>query len=255
MKKFMLVSPVIFIALSAIWVVQFSFAQEKIPLKFEEINMDYCSGLGFLINTPQYERAQGKPYLEPEWVIDSDSQYTDLQNKINKECPNIHLPAIDFSQKTLLGKWAEGSCASRGFKRVVLRDDAKKEIVYSVQPIEERMACSGPGLESMGLIAIPKKSNDYKVVFLPHFDTSGYQSFFCENGKTMARDWNGKTVEVKNTPPPGGGIFGVELDCGGDMLEKLPLDAKKLMVESGGENVPPPCPEGTKVEGSYCKKL
>jgi len=31
-------------------------------------------------------------------------------------------------------------------------------------------------------------------------------------------------------------------------------EVKKLFIDSGTENIPPPCPEGTHVEGDYCRK-
>lgn len=239
---------------------ELSFAQERTQVKFEDVDFhESCFILSLLVETPQYERVKGKPYLDEDLLIDTDSAYQDFQktsgNARNKVCSRVDFPQVDFSQKTLLGKWASGSCAARGFEKTVIKDDAKKEIVYSVKVLERNMACSGPGLESMNLVAIPKIPKNYKVIFLPAANKNGYQSYSCENGKMIAKDWNGNIVEPRNTPPPGGGVFGVQMDCGGDSMQTMPMEEKKVLIKSGAVNVPPPCPEGTKLEGLFCKKL
>ncbi|MDP2653188.1 MAG: hypothetical protein Q8Q08_04055 [Candidatus Omnitrophota bacterium] len=208
-----------------------SFAQEKIPVKFEEVDIqESCFVLEILVNTPQFERNKGKPYLEEELVIDTDGAYDEFQKTIsnarNMACKNVNFPAVDFSSKTLLGKLAGGSCAARDFKKEVYRDDAKKEIVYSVQVIERHdpnvayFKCAP--VDSINLIAIPKIPKDYKVVFIPPSPdkSKSYRSFGCEDGKMVTRDWNGNIVEPSQAPPPGGGVFGVQMDCGGGKWEE-----------------------------------
>jgi hypothetical protein len=72
---------------------------------------------------------------------------------------------VDFSKQSVLGLWASGSCAATDFRKEVWRDDAQKRIIYSVSVIESPVSCSGPGLEGLNLIAIPKIPVGYKVSF------------------------------------------------------------------------------------------
>jgi hypothetical protein len=245
-----------------LWSAHLSYAQEKINYEELQINKSFCFDWEFLVNVPQYERSQGKPYLDDELVIDSQESYLNFQKKSiparTQACTNVDFPPIDFSQRTLIAKYASGSCAGMGFKREVLKDNIKKEIIYSVKAIERNIACSGPGLESMNLITIPKVPKDYKVVFSPSFDTSGYQSYTCKNGKMIARDWNGNIVSPRNSPPPGGGVFGVQMDCGNDKMDALqerwknPELKKYDIIVKLYSMVPPPCPEDTyELKGKY----
>src|SRR3989338_5392320 len=200
-----------------------SYAQEQIPVTFEDVNIDgHCFVWGTLVNVPQYERDRGEPFLEDEIIIDTEKAYIEFQEKSqnarNMACADVHFPPVDFFQKTLLVKSAMGSCAATGFKKQVLKDDRNKKIIYKVNAIERgMMACSGPGLDSMNIITIPKIPKDYTVEFVPLSNKNDYQSYHCENGKMVARDWYGDIVEPKNTPPPGGGVFGVKMNCSEDI--------------------------------------
>lgn len=243
-----------------------SFAQEKVQdqveVKFENVDFhESCYNLHHLIGTPQYERDTGKPFLEEKLIINDAEDYRNFQNTIsnarNLSCKSVEFPSIDFSQKTLLGNWGQGSCAARSFEKVVLRDDSKKKVVYSVKVVNANIgACSGPGLNSLNFIAIPKIPENYKVVFSPPpSDHGDYQQSGCSDGKMITRDWNGNIVNPRNSPPAGGGIFGLQMDCDGTMLEKMTMAEKKLLIDSGAMNIPPPCPEGTTLGGAYCVKI
>ncbi|MBL0058495.1 MAG: hypothetical protein IPP35_05185 [Elusimicrobia bacterium] len=237
-----------------------AFAQEKSTVKFENVDIQESCYILSALDVPQFERDKGKPFLEGEFVLGDNAAYDNFQNTMrsarNMACKEVKFPQIDFTRKTILGNLASGSCAARGFEKSVLRDDSNKEIYYSVKVINSNIdACSGPGLESLNLIAVPKIQKNYKVVFSPaHSDHSAYQQYGCENGKMVARDWNGNIVQPRNISPAGGGVFGVQMDCDGTMIEKMPMAEKKLLIDSGAMNIPPPCPEGTTLDGAYCKK-
>lgn len=66
------------------------------------------------------------------------------------------VPKVDFAKKTVLAFWAGGSCAATDFHREVIHDRARNTYTYYVKVNEGDFACSGPGLESMNLVAIPK---------------------------------------------------------------------------------------------------
>ena len=64
------------------------------------------------------------------------------------------------------------------------------------------------------------------------------------------------TGDVKTADPAdqGGGPGGVQIiETNGDPKDFTP-EAKKLFIDSGTKNIPPPCPEGTHVEGEFCRK-
>lgn len=215
MKKVFATSIVIFEAL--ICLSCRCYAESKSPTTFDEVDMqEGCYILSTLIDTPQFERDQGKSFLEDKLIIEDQATYSNFQKTASKArnvaCKEVLFPSIDFSQKTLLGNWVSGSCAASGFERSVFKDTEKKEIIYSVRIKERNIACSGPGLYSINLIAIPKVPKGYKVIFKPAPDDhSGYQIYSYENGKTVARDWHGNIVAPRKSPPPGGGVFGVEM--------------------------------------------
>lgn len=99
-----------------------------------------------------------------EIIINNYEQYKSLFQIIHsKWCENLTMPSIDFSQKTLLGKYASGSCGA-SFEKNVIRDDSKKEYKYRIY-VKESFCISGPPQESMNYILVPKVPDDYKVVF------------------------------------------------------------------------------------------
>jgi len=192
-------------------------AEDKLPINFEVVDIqERCFILYSLINTPEFKRRKGASFLEEKLVIDNQSAYDEFQKKISKArymaCKDVAFPSVDFSQKVLLGNWASGSCAAYGFKREVSQDPRKREIIYSIEVQERRdIRCFGRGLHSMNLISIPKIPKDYKITFKPlQDDHRGFQTYSFENGKTVARDWWGNIVPRRTSPPPGGGVFGVE---------------------------------------------
>lgn len=63
-------------------------------------------------------------------------------------------------------------------------------------------------------------------------------------------------VENMENPVPADTIGGTGvqiLETNGDPKDIAP-EVKKLFIDSGTENIPPPCPEGTHLEGEFCKK-
>lgn len=100
-----------------------------------------------------------------EFVINSEEEYLKLleYRSLNPRCENFELLEIDFSKKTLLGKYAEGVGCSINFEREVRRDETRKKIVYSIEVVEEGL-CEMLG-SSMNWILIPKVPPGYSVDF------------------------------------------------------------------------------------------
>lgn len=142
-------------------------AAEDVP--FAVLGGDQC----FMFSALLHYRVEGNNTVELplEFVINDETEYRKLFNTeiLRESCASVDLnriiPDVDFSKKTVLGFWNSGSCAAVGFKRRVLRDDIQKEIIYSVSVIGSAIDCSGPGRESLNLIAIPKVPSGFKVVF------------------------------------------------------------------------------------------
>lgn len=137
---------------------------------FEELGGDQCFMFSLLV--PRRKEGNRTVALPLELVIDSEQDYRKLfdpkimkKTCVGRDSAKI-IPKVDFSQKTALGLWSNGTCADTGFKRIVWRDDARKTIVYSVITVAgSKPACMGPGPESLNLVAIPKIPAGYKVEF------------------------------------------------------------------------------------------
>lgn len=104
-------------------------------------------------------------YREKEFIINSHEEYQTLYNYKDPSdpCRNYTLPEIDFSQNTLLGKYADGGGCSIDFVRKIYRDDANKEFIYSIAVVEEG-ACKKLRI-SMNWALISKISSGYTVRF------------------------------------------------------------------------------------------
>jgi hypothetical protein len=144
-----------------------AFASETVP--FEDIGGDQCYMFSDLLRYKT--EGNNTTELPLEFVINDEGDYQKLfdpkimrQSCINGEVSKT-IDAVDFLKQTVLGLWDSGSCAAAGFKKTVLKDNIKNTIIYSVAVIESMMSCSGPGLESLNLIAIPKIPVGYKVIF------------------------------------------------------------------------------------------
>ncbi|MEM5871494.1 MAG: hypothetical protein QW051_01335 [Candidatus Aenigmatarchaeota archaeon] len=100
-----------------------------------------------------------------EFIINSDQEYQVLLDYKSPSpgCENFHLPSIDFSQYTLLGKYAEGGGCSIVFVRKIYKDESNKEITYSIK-VEGKGYCEKLGM-SMNWALIPKVPSDYNVKF------------------------------------------------------------------------------------------
>ena len=148
-----------------------------------------CFPFSFYIRTAEFQKREGRQLIDEEIVINKNQEYQKLLGfrrsteenyedikKDNsrrlcyaiKECETMSLPPIDFSQKTLLAKYARSSCAATRFNKKVVRDDRNKTYTYSVD-IKNRlfMRCNGPGLASMNWITFPKIPEYYTVNFRP----------------------------------------------------------------------------------------
>ncbi len=100
-----------------------------------------------------------------EYVINSEEEYAELLNhKISApQCTNFQLPPIDFSQHTLLGKYAFGGGCSVKFERKVYRDEANKRIIFFIK-VNERGSCEMI-VGRMNWVLIRKIPSDYRGIF------------------------------------------------------------------------------------------
>ena len=100
-----------------------------------------------------------------EFIINSEKDYQNLLQYRSPAdyCDDFQLPSVDFSQFTLLGKYADGSGCAIDFVREIYRDDVNKEIIYSITVVEEG-TCKMMGV-SMNWALVPKISPDYTVRF------------------------------------------------------------------------------------------
>jgi hypothetical protein len=136
---------------------------------FKDLGGDQCFKFSQLVP----RRAEGDKIAELplELVINNEEEYRKLfdPHSLRQSCvgidPSRAIVNVDFSLETVLGLWNTGSCAARGFRKRIVRDDKQKTIIYSVSVIASPISCSGPGLESLNLIAIPKVAAGYKIVF------------------------------------------------------------------------------------------
>lgn len=102
---------------------------------------------------------------EKNFIINSQSEYEDLlkYKSFDSQCENFVLPSIDFSNKTLLGKYASGGGCKVEFLKKVYKDEKNKKIIFIIDIVEE-----GPCdmLEfNNNWILIPKIPSDYSVDF------------------------------------------------------------------------------------------
>jgi hypothetical protein len=143
-----------------------AFAAE---IPFQALDADRCFMFSALV--PYKTEGNKVEELPLELVINDQHDYEKLFDAkiMRQSCAGVDraeaIPKVDFSKQSVLGLWASGSCAATDFRKEVWQDDAQKRIIYSVSVIESPVSCSGPGLESLNLIAIPKFPAGYKVSF------------------------------------------------------------------------------------------
>lgn len=202
------------IIIGGIYFSRYSRNFEKVA--FEEVSIDdYCFPFKFYVGVPEYERKAGKQYIDEELVIQNDAEYNKLlefRRRTNENCENIQsetyknqcyfdksceqkpLPAVDFSSKTLLGKYTHGSCAATEFEKSLSQDTESKTYLYSIKTKERFLAhCSGSGLQSMNFITVPKISADYIIKFEP---LVGQRKYYVSDGKGgwIEKDTQGNVV-------------------------------------------------------------
>jgi len=103
--------------------------------------------------------------LEDEYIINDDSTYqVVLKFKTNSNsCSNWSLPPIDFTQRSLLGKFAEGGGCTGEFFRKVCKSELEKTLKYIIK-VREESDCM-VWRYSMNWMAVPKIPGDYKIIF------------------------------------------------------------------------------------------
>lgn len=97
---------------------------------------------------------------QTEYIIETDSMYQKLLS--NSVCSSYTLPYIDFTQYTLLGKYASGQCKVE-FHRQVTKDDVAKTYNFTVY-VFDRGLCKKEAID-MNWVTVPKLPQDYSVVF------------------------------------------------------------------------------------------
>ncbi|MBI2665887.1 hypothetical protein HYX12_04665 [Candidatus Woesearchaeota archaeon] len=102
---------------------------------------------------------------DKEFIINSNEDYQKLSDykSSSPKCEDFELSSIDFSQYTLLGKYAQGGGCSIDFLKKVYKDDLNKKITYSIKIVEEG-SCEKMGA-NMNWILIPKVPSDYTFEF------------------------------------------------------------------------------------------
>ena len=162
-----LACPIFGAFLSFATIVASASASEDVPI--QELGGDQC----FMFSNLLSYKTEGDRTIELpiELVINDQQEYRKLFDSriIRRSCINEDLSKeiveVDFSQKTVLGFWVDASCAATGFEKKVTRDDKQRLIIYLITVVEASIFCSGPGLESLNLVAIPKIPVGYKTVF------------------------------------------------------------------------------------------
>ena len=106
-------------------------------------------------------------YEQREFIINSYEEYQklmDFKQNMGQICnENFELPEIDFSQNTLLGKFADGGGCGIDFIRNIYKNDANKKITYLIKVNEEGLC--DMYASSMNWALIPKVPSDYEVEF------------------------------------------------------------------------------------------
>jgi hypothetical protein len=142
----------------------------RIAVPFQNLEIDHdCFPFVLYVTIQNVEgsRARENPPIAEEFVINSQNDYQKLLKYRRPSCPQATLPTVDFENYTLLGRYAEGTCATTGFSRKVVRDDITKTYTYTVEPQNSPVACMGPGLQDMNWITISKIPAGFSVKFLP----------------------------------------------------------------------------------------
>ncbi len=102
-----------------------------------------------------------------EWVITNDSLYQLLKTALEKYpkdgCDTTHLPPIDFSKYTLLGKRTEGGCRLYN-KRKVIDDKVNKQYIYEIK-VKQCGICKRL-VTNMNWVLVPKLPPGYSVKFI-----------------------------------------------------------------------------------------
>ncbi len=125
-------------------------------------NFDSPSSLGCISTFDSIENRESR---EREFVINSGEEYQSLitYKSISSLCKDFVLPTIDFSQKTLLGKYASGGGCAIEFDRDLYKDDLERKVVYIIDVVEKG-ACQMMGV-SMNWVLTSKIPSDYLVQF------------------------------------------------------------------------------------------
>lgn len=156
MNKRIVSSLIVTITISTLSIFQKSAFSVSYEIKYEDLNKpEYC------ILSP-FEILKNK---ETEFVINNQDAYKTILSyrKSDSVCKNFAFLEIDFSEKTLLGKYTFAAGCSINFIRHVFRDNSSKEIIYSIN-VSEIGRCE-KAVYSMNWILIPKIPSDYKVKF------------------------------------------------------------------------------------------
>ncbi len=101
--------------------------------------------------------------IDSNLVIRSDSAFKAFKDKRFKNCNAGTVPAIDFSQHSLLGFLVKVPACNAAFHRKVVIDNNAKIFHYTVS-IEKCTGCNQL-VSSPNFVLVPAIPNGYKVVF------------------------------------------------------------------------------------------
>jgi len=107
---------------------------------------------GIIVDNIDFGTCIPQTLPQQEYIVQSNSEYQLLLN--SSVCQNYTtLPNIDFSQYTLLGKFASGQCKVT-FKRQVTKDEANLKYNFTVYVFDKGL-CKRQG-QSMNWVIVPK---------------------------------------------------------------------------------------------------
>ncbi|RYD83641.1 MAG: hypothetical protein EOP53_00265 [Sphingobacteriales bacterium] len=99
-----------------------------------------------------------------EFLIRNDSE---LKSTIYIEsfpiCDSVRLPEIDFSKYSIMGLGA-GTNSGGGYLRTILRNDAKKKVIYQIYA--NTCTYNKVDFSSSNMVIIPKVPDDYTAEFI-----------------------------------------------------------------------------------------
>ncbi len=107
-------------------------------------------------------------FIDSQFIINDDTAYTVLLDYLKDSiaCENYQLPPIDFTERSLLGKYTSGTGCTAFYWRYVYADLESQNYLYEITADIDSFSCD-PYVEksSYNFIIVPKIPADYGVIF------------------------------------------------------------------------------------------